>query len=44
MNKKELIKNLEYRIQRYQAMGNGAMCQTLSNELLRVTNSNSAAR
>lgn len=44
MNKTNLIKDLKYRIQRYQAMGNGAMCQALNNELLRVMSNTSVAR
>lgn len=30
---KEEIKMLQYRIQRFQAMGNGVMCQTLKGQL-----------
>ena len=28
---------LQYRIKRYQAMGNGAMCQTLNGKLQKLT-------
>lgn len=31
---------LKYRIQRYQAMGNGAMCQNLISELNKVQETN----
>ena len=31
---------LKYRIQRYQAMGNGAMCQNLISELNKVQKTN----
>ena len=31
---------LKYRIQRYQAMGNGAMCQNLISELNKVQGTN----
>ncbi len=36
--KKEMneIKKLKYQIERYQAMGNGAMCQTLQNRLYQL--------
>lgn len=30
------IEELQYRIQRYQAMGNGVMCQTLKNRLQKL--------
>ena len=33
MEKNKMIVMLKYRIQRYQAMGNGAMCQNLISEL-----------
>lgn len=36
MEKNKMIVMLQYRIQRYQAMGNGAMCQNLTNELNRL--------
>ena len=32
-NANEKIMMLQYRIKRYQAMGNGAMCQTLNGKL-----------
>lgn len=38
MEKKQTITMLQYRIRRYKAMGNGAMCQTLTNELYRLQN------
>lgn len=34
-NEKEIFM-LQYRIQRYQAMGNGAMCQTLTGKLKKL--------
>lgn len=39
MNTNQMILMLQYRIQRYQAMGNGTMCQTLLSQLnkLRAT-------
>ena len=33
MEKNKMIVMLKYRIQRYQAMGNGSMCQNLISEL-----------
>ena len=33
MKEKKLIKSLEYRIKRYQSVGNGPMCQNLRYEL-----------
>jgi len=36
MNKNEMITELQYRIERYQAMGNGAMCQTLRRQLRKI--------
>lgn len=32
----EKIMMLQYRIQRYQAMGNGAMCQALNSQLQKL--------
>lgn len=36
MEKNKMIVMLKYRIQRYQAMGNGTMCQNLISELNRL--------
>lgn len=36
MDKKKMIETLLYRIQRYQAMGNGVKCQSLYSELNRI--------
>ena len=33
MKETKAISELQYRIARYRSMGNGAMCQTLSNQL-----------
>lgn len=33
MNKERMITMLRYRIQRYQAMGNGTMCQALISQM-----------
>lgn len=33
MKRNEAIKTLKYRIERYKAMGNGIMCQSLSQQL-----------
>lgn len=33
MNEKKTIERLQYRIDRYRAMGNGAMCQDLKYQL-----------
>jgi len=33
MKEKNMIQELEYRIRRYQEMGNGPMCQTLQAQL-----------
>ena len=35
-NANEKIMMLQYRIKRYQAMGNGAMCQTLNGKLQKL--------
>ena len=35
-NAKEKMMMLQYRIKRYQAMGNGAMCQTLNGKLQKL--------
>lgn len=35
-NANEKIMMLQYRIKRYQAMGNGAMCQTLNGKLKKL--------
>lgn len=37
MNEKKTIEQLQYRIERYRSMGNGAMCQTLLAELRELT-------
>ena len=39
MEKNKNIVMLRYRIDRYRAMGNGAMCQALERELNRLTTS-----
>lgn len=44
MNKENQIRDLKYRIKRYQAMGNGVMCQSLNKELLRVMTGNATTR
>lgn len=36
MEKNKMIVMLKYRIKRYQAMGNGTMCQNLISELNRL--------
>lgn len=44
MEKKDkMIVMLQYRIQRYQAMGNGAMCQNLISELNKLQTSKTNA-
>ncbi len=35
-NANEKVMMLQYRIKRYQAMGNGAMCQTLNGKLQKL--------
>lgn len=42
MEKNKMIVMLRYRIQRYQAMGNGAMCQNLISELNKIQETNSS--
>lgn len=39
-NKNKMIVMLQYRIKRYQAMGNGAMCQNLISQLHKLQNGN----
>lgn len=41
--KNKMIVMLQYRIQRYQAMGNGAMCQKLISELNKLQTSKTNA-
>jgi len=35
--KSETIENLKYQIKRYKSMGNGVKCQSLSNELSKLS-------
>lgn len=44
MNTNQLILMLQYRIQRYQAMGNGTMCQNLLSQLNKLQGSHAAAK
>ena len=44
MEKNKMIIMLKYRIQRYQAMGNGAMCQNLISELNKLQGQTMAAQ
>lgn len=44
MEKNKMIVMLKYRIQRYQAMGNGAMCQNLISELNKLQAQTMAAQ
>lgn len=37
MNEKKTIEQLQYSIERYRSMGNGAMCQSLLSELRAMT-------
>ena len=37
-NAHEYVMMLQYRIKRYQAMGNGAMCQALNGKLQKLLN------
>ncbi len=39
MEKNNTIVMLQYRIQRYQAMGNGSMCQSLISKLKKIQSS-----
>jgi len=41
-NETEKIMMLQYRIKRYQAMGNGAMCQALNGQLQKLLSKQSA--
>lgn len=41
-NEIEKIMMLQYRIKRYQAMGNGAMCQALNGQLQKLLSKQSA--
>lgn len=41
MEKNKMIVMLQYRIQRYQSMGNGPMCQNLISELNKIQGSQS---
>lgn len=43
MDKNKMIVMLQYRIQRYQQMGNGTMCQNLLSELNRLQGTAKAA-
>lgn len=42
MEKNKMIVMLQYRIQRYQSMGNGTMCQNLISELNKLQISQAA--
>ncbi len=44
MDKNKMIVMLQYRIKRYQAMGNGAMCQNLMRELNKIQGQSFAAK
>ncbi|MBQ9568584.1 MAG: hypothetical protein IJR24_00675 [Alloprevotella sp.] len=44
MDTQKQIENLRYSLKRYQEMGNGAMCQRLSAELLRLQGQTQGAR
>lgn len=44
MEKNKMIVMLQYRIKRYQAMGNGAMCQALTSELNKLQDQRLAAK
>ena len=44
MDTQKQIENLRYSLKRYQEMGNGAMCQRLSAELLRLQGQAQGAR
>lgn len=41
-NQNQMILMLQYRIQRYQAMGNGTMCQNLISQLNKLQGNNMA--
>ncbi len=43
MEKNKMIVMLQYRIQRYQSMGNGPMCQNLISELNKIQGSQAVA-
>jgi hypothetical protein len=36
-NNENLIAKLQYQLQRYKAMGNGAICQSLNNRIQRLS-------
>lgn len=44
MEKNKMIVMLKYRIQRYQAMGNGSMCQNLISELNKLQSQTMASQ
>lgn len=44
MERNKTIVMLQYRIKRYQAMGNGTMCQALTNELKKLQSQSLATK